>query len=97
MREPNHTCKHCGKRYWACNDCDKIHSWKAACCSFECYQKYVEDVLESRKPKVVKPVEPEKDEDVTTTIKVETKTSNKKTKKKPVKVVLDDSLTSDDK
>lgn len=37
-REPNHTCACCGKRYYACNYCDKTgYKWLA--CSPECFNK----------------------------------------------------------
>lgn len=42
-REPNHTCKACGVRYWACNDCDakEFKSWRAIACCPEHYQAYL--------------------------------------------------------
>lgn len=48
MREPNHICKTCGKAYYACIGCDETNSWRAACCSIGCYDKYVEVVLIER-------------------------------------------------
>lgn len=47
----NHICRNCGFEYYACPDCDKRSTWKSVACSFECYQKYVDDVLESRSHK----------------------------------------------
>lgn len=48
-KSPNHICRTCGKLYYACPDCDRNSSWKAVACCFECYQKYVDAVIESRK------------------------------------------------
>lgn len=41
--EPNHQCKVCGKRYWACNDCDSKNfiAWRAVACCPEHYQAYL--------------------------------------------------------
>lgn len=41
--EPNHQCKVCGKKYWACNDCDSKNfiSWRAVACCPEHYQAYI--------------------------------------------------------
>lgn len=60
----NHECRNCGKKYYACNDCERINSWKTICCSVECYDAYTEKVIRSRMkkaPKVTKaePVESE--------------------------------------
>ena len=41
---PNHTCKVCGKRYFACPDANKYSSWRAVACSPSCYTKYMEQV-----------------------------------------------------
>lgn len=45
-RIPNHTCQKCGKRYYACPDCERNGSWRAIACSPECY-KALEAELES--------------------------------------------------
>ena len=46
--KPNHICKNCGVEYYACNDCDRINSWRLVACSSECYQKYINAVLIAR-------------------------------------------------
>lgn len=46
--KPNLTCRTCGKEYYACPDCEKNGLWKSIACSFECYTKYVDAVLEAR-------------------------------------------------
>ena len=56
----NHVCKNpeCKKLYYACNFCDKTQSWKSVACSFSCYQKYMDLVIEERskgKTIIVKP------------------------------------------
>ena len=48
----NHECRNCHKQYFACNDCEKIHSWKTICCSIECYDQYAEKVIRSRMRKM---------------------------------------------
>lgn len=54
----NHICKNVNckngidgkqKEYWACNDCDKMHSYREVACSPECYKEYIEQVLNARK------------------------------------------------
>lgn len=50
---PNHVCKNCNSIYFACNDCERVNSWKSACCCESCYQEYIKLVLASRS----KPVE----------------------------------------
>ena len=44
-------CKTCKKTFSGCSTCEKfgIFYWKDICCSIECYQAYVEKVLEARK------------------------------------------------
>lgn len=52
----NHICKNpkCRKKYYACDFCDKIHSWRSVACSTECYQEYVNLVIAERsKDKIV--------------------------------------------
>lgn len=63
---PNHICKnpncHKGKdgerkKYYACRYCDKSFNWRSVACSFECYQEYMNAVIEERsKNKEVKVV-----------------------------------------
>ena len=48
MKENNHFCRTCGKEYYACPDCEKNGLWKSIACSFECYTKYIDAVLEAR-------------------------------------------------
>ena len=60
--KPNHECRNCRKMYYACNDCEQIHSWKTVCCSVECFDEYTEKIIRSRmknkvqEPEVVEPV-----------------------------------------
>lgn len=52
IQKPNHECRNCRKLYYACNDCERIHSWKTVCCSVECFSEYTEKIIRSRmKPK----------------------------------------------
>ena len=39
-REPNHTCKVCGARYYACDSCDRLRNWRSMCDTPEHYQIY---------------------------------------------------------
>lgn len=64
MSNLNHTCKYCGKKYYACNYCDSIASWKSACCSIECFQEYVK-LVEKERNKSNRVVEEEVNEEET--------------------------------
>ena len=48
--KPNHICKNpkCKKNYYACNFCDRNLNWRSVACSFSCYQKYMDLVIEER-------------------------------------------------
>ena len=48
--KPNHICKNpeCKKTYYACNFCDRNLNWRSVACSFSCYQKYMDLVIEER-------------------------------------------------
>lgn len=46
-QNPNHICQICGTKYYACDNCDKIGSWKKVACSHNCFKVYV-DVTDSR-------------------------------------------------
>ena len=57
IQKANHICKNTRctkgidgeiKKYWACNDCDRLHSYREVACSPECYQEYMKDIFESR-------------------------------------------------
>ena len=43
-------CKTCGEEFQGCTSCEKmgIFHWKTICCSVECYQIYVQRVLDAR-------------------------------------------------
>ncbi|MEY8365736.1 hypothetical protein AALA22_08850 [Anaerovoracaceae bacterium 41-7] len=44
MREPDHTCIICGKRYHSCDTCEKIKTytpWRTICDEFHCYSIYL--------------------------------------------------------
>jgi hypothetical protein len=47
-QKPNHECKICSKRYYACISCDKINHWKSVACCPEHYVQYVELVTDER-------------------------------------------------
>ena len=64
-QKPNHICKNINctngkdgnrKEYWACNDCDRLHSYREVACSTECYKEYVQQVLDSRSIKPIKKI-----------------------------------------
>ena len=40
--KPNHTCRACGKLYYACDSCDKKidKTWRTACCTEGHYKAY---------------------------------------------------------
>lgn len=55
--EPNHICKNekCTKgkdggrkHYYACNYCSRTLAWQSVACSFDCYQEYMNQVIEAR-------------------------------------------------
>lgn len=48
--KPNHICKNpnCRKHYYACDLCDRNHSYKSVACSIECFKVYTDLVLEAR-------------------------------------------------
>lgn len=48
----NRTCNYCGDKYYVCNYCTEINSWKNICCSRECYRKMVAEAKENQ---VIKP------------------------------------------
>ena len=35
----NRICVNCGDKYYVCNQCTSINSWKNICCSRECYKQ----------------------------------------------------------
>lgn len=45
-KEANHICAVCGKKYYSCDYCSRIASWRSLCDTIECYKK----LLESRIP-----------------------------------------------
>lgn len=57
QKQPNHICKNINcphgingkpKHYYACNYCDKINQWRSVACCPECYDAYMEHVVEAR-------------------------------------------------
>lgn len=43
-QKTNHRCIICGKKYYHCNDCDRMKTftpWRRVACSSECYQTYL--------------------------------------------------------
>lgn len=55
--KPNHICKNknCNKgidggrkHYYACDFCTRTKSWRSVACSYECYEEYVNQVIEAR-------------------------------------------------
>ena len=71
----NHECRNCGKKYYACNDCERVNSWKKICCSVKCYDEYTEKIIRSRMKKqeveVAPVVETEVSEPEVTEVEVE--------------------------
>ena len=45
-REPNTVCKICGKKYYHCNDCEKIPggNWRMVACSPECWNEWCDRI-----------------------------------------------------
>lgn len=37
----NRICINCGDKYYVCNQCTKMNTWKNVCCSRECYKEAV--------------------------------------------------------
>jgi hypothetical protein len=57
---PNHICKICGEKYYACEGCDQRNHWKSVTCSPECFKEWMRIIDERDNPKPVeveKPVE----------------------------------------
>lgn len=50
--QPNTKCKVCGKEYYCCVDSRKFGGYKSVACSPECFQEYMRQVEEARKPVV---------------------------------------------
>lgn len=53
-QKPNHECRICGKKYFACISCDKLNHWKSVACCPEHYADYVELVTNERNKTDVK-------------------------------------------
>ena len=49
---PNTKCKVCGKEYYCCVDSRKFGGFRTVACSPECFQEYMRQVEEARKPVV---------------------------------------------
>jgi len=49
MPDSNTKCKNptCNKDYYVCVSCKKIYSWKASCCSIECFQEMMRYIIEN--------------------------------------------------
>ena len=50
--QPNTKCKVCGKEYYCCVDSRKFGGFRTVACSPECFQEYMRQVEEARKPVV---------------------------------------------
>lgn len=37
----NRVCMYCGNKYYVCNHCVEINSWKNSCCSRDCYRQLI--------------------------------------------------------
>ncbi|MCM1315240.1 MAG: hypothetical protein NC244_07735 [Alistipes senegalensis] len=57
LKQPNHICKNINcpngvngepKHYYACDYCDKINQWKSVACCPDCYDAYMEQIVEQR-------------------------------------------------
>ena len=51
--EFNHECIICHRRYWSCDKCSELHSWRSITCSPECFQKYLQILDERQNPKPI--------------------------------------------
>lgn len=58
----NHICKNpeCRKHYYACNFCGRTQNWRSVACSFACYQKYMDLVIEERSKGKTIEIKPER-------------------------------------
>ena len=61
-RNPNCTHGEDGgrKKFYACLACMRRESWRAYCCSIECYEEYTKIILDSRSKGENKPIQPER-------------------------------------
>lgn len=84
--KPNHICKlsTCRAHYYACDYCDATESYKSMCCSFDHYQKYMEEILAARKKGVMPDLLPDRTD--------MTKQEIKKMKKRPLKEIKEKTL-----
>ena len=89
--KPNHICKNPNctkgadggrKHYYACNYCDKSFNWRSIACSFECYQAYMNAVIEERSKNKKVDIVPERTD--------MTETEVKELLNKPTEVVLEE-------
>lgn len=57
MLKPNHICKNINctkgedgsrKHFYACDYCNKTHSWRSMACCIECYDEYILQVKQAR-------------------------------------------------
>lgn len=85
--KPNHICKNpnCRKHYYACDLCDRNHSYKSVACSIECFKIYTDLVLEAREKGLKVDKLPERTDmsksEVETLMKAPIKEVTEKTKK----------------
>lgn len=85
--KPNHICKNpnCRKHYYACDLCDRNHSYKSVACSIECFKIYTDLVLEAREKGLKVDKLPERTDmsksEVETLMKTPIKEVTEKTKK----------------
>lgn len=61
-RNPNCTHGEDGgrKKFYACLACMRRESWRAYCCSIECYEEYTKIILDSRSKGKNEPIQPER-------------------------------------
>lgn len=72
-KKANHICKNINctkgrdengnptrKHYYACDYCDRINNWKSIACSYECYEEYMQQILEARGKNVAVDLLPER-------------------------------------
>ena len=61
-RNPNCTHGEDGgrKKFYACLACMRRESWRAYCCSIECYEEYTKIILDSRSKGENEPIQPER-------------------------------------
>lgn len=84
IKKPNHICKNpsCKRKYYACDYCDRTQRWESVACSWDCWLKYQDAVIEARSKNKKISLMPERTD--------MTNEEVQELMKKPVKEVLED-------